>query len=502
MSGNMLKIGPFTRGLNNLSDPTSINDAELAVCNNWDFDTDGTLISRPPFVQDTITSPVAGQNVRYLGYFVSQAGATYLIGATNSAVWYLSSGVWTSIASTFTAECAVQYLGKMWIPSIPGSSVAGGSWDPIAGFTTVSSMPKGSAMAVFKERLWIAAGVRETTNDSRLYFSAIGDGTTWNPADFIDVSKGDGQHLIDIYSLSTNLFLFKEDSTYVLQYDSSPNKGVVSSISKVIGVDGIDCVAQYENILYVMYQGFLYELINYMYNKTNIRVSLTKNVAGTFFQNEWVALIGTRIVVFYYGNLYVFHLLTRTWSSWSLTVNVAAPVFVPNSANGGALATYMAASSVIGDTKTYTFKDGYDSTRTESGVHARLETKIYDFNSPNVFKKLYWWGADVQLNGQVDGYVVPVIYNFSVTWAQMAAFTWAQVASNTWARPSEVDISIHETVTTTGAIRKFLKFMKMARFRNVYFILDFTISDWQNPVRVYSLTPVIATKEQVVKTVN
>jgi hypothetical protein len=502
MPGNMLKLGPFTGGLNNFSDPTAIKDQELAVCQNFDFDVDGTLISRPPFTVDGTTGPVAGQNVDFIGFFTDLTGASYLLGATTSALYYRTSGAWTLITNTYAPDAGVQYLDKMWLPAPPGSANPGGSWSPSGGFTAIPTMPKGSAISIFKERLWIAAGPLETTNGSRLFFSAIADGTTWNGADFIDVNKGDGQKLIDIYSLSTNLYLFKENATFVLQYDSAPNKGVINPVSKTIGVAGIRCVVQYENILYLFYGDYLYELINYTFNKTNIRVSIVNNSSGTYSTDIWVSLIGNRVLVFYYGNLYVFYLFTRTWSKWVLATQVARPYYQPNSAIAGADATYVCNSNSVADVHTYTFKDGYDPARTEAGVHARLETKIYDLNSPNMFKKLYWWGADAFFNGTVDCYVVPVIYNFSVTWAQMAAFTWAQVTSNTWARPSETDISIHEQVTAPGPVRKFIKIMKSIRFRNVYFILDFTVSDWLNPVKVYSLTPVVAVKEQVPKTVN
>jgi hypothetical protein len=501
-NSSMLKLGPFTGGLNNFSDPTSIKDTELAVCKNFDFDVDGTLISRPPVTQDSVTGPITGQNIDLLGYFRSQTGSVYLIGSTTSAIYYLSSGTWNLITNTYAADCAIQYLDKMWIPAIPGSANPGGSWDPSGGFSAVASMPKGSAIAIFKERLWIAAGKSETVNGSRLYFSGIGDGTAWAGADFLDPNKGDGQKLVDIYALSSNLFLFKENGTYVLQYDSSPSKGVINPVSKTIGVADIRCIAQYENILYIFHGGFLYELINYQFNKTNIRNNITKGAAGSYLTNIWVALVGNRIVVFYYGNYFIFYLFTRTWSQWTFTSPVARFYYTPDSANAGSLASYVSNSNAVGNEHTYTFLDGFQASRSESGVHARIETKIYDLNSPNLFKKLYWWGADVLVNGTVDAYAVPVIYNFTVTWAQMASFTWADVINNTWARPSETDISVHEIVSSIGAIRKFLKFMKSMRFRNAYFILDFTITDWVNPSRIYSITPVVAVKQQVPKTTN
>lgn len=497
----MLKLGPFTGGLNNFSDPTSIKDTELSVCKNFDYDVDGTLISRPPVVIDSSTGPVAGKNVDIIGYLITTTGTVYLIACSNNNIYQRSSDVWTLIQSGVKSSACVQYLNKIWIVADPDSANNGGSWDPVAGWTTVASMPKGSAITIFKERLWIAAGKLEPTNNTRLYFSAIGDGATWAGADFIDISKGDGQDLVDLYSLSTNLYLFKENSTHVLQYDSSPSKGVVNPVSKTIGVADIRCVVQYENILYVYHNGYLYELINYQFNKVNIRVDITKNSSGTYFKNVHLSLLGNRIVVFYYGNIFVFYLFTRTWSQWTTAIAQNRFWYIPNSAVGSIPGSYQSASNIVDDRNTYNFLDGLAASRSET-INARFETKIYDFNSPNLYKKLYWWGVDLLSSNTVDAYAVPVIYNFGVTWDQMAAFTWDQVANNTWDRPADIDISIHENIPMPGANRKFLKVQKSCRFRNIYFILDFTITDWLNAVRIYSVTPVINVKEQVAKTTN
>ena len=503
MAGTLLQLGPFKGGLNNASDPTNINDAELAVAQNWDYDVDGTLISRPAIVTDSSTGPAASQNTDFLGYFTDSAtGTTYLIASTATQIWFRSSGAWTSITTGFKASAATQYLDKMWIVAEPGSASNGGSWSPSGGFATVATMPKGTAITTFKDRLWIAAGKLEQTNGSRLYFSAIADGTTWNGADFIDVNKGDGQKLVDLYSLSTNLYLFKDNSTYVLQYDSSPSKGVVNAVSKTIGVADIRCVVQYENILYLFHGGYLYELINYSFNKVNIRTNITANASGTYFRNIHVSQVGNRIIVFYYGNTYVFYLFTRTWSKWTAIVPVSKLWAVPGSASGAIPQAYSVASNTSSDRTTYTLNDGYSSVWTESGVHSRFETKIYDFHAPNLFKKLYWWGIDALTVGQVDTQVVPVLYNFAETWTQMSAFTWGQLLTNTWARPSETDISVRESLMTVGSVRKFLKLLKTVRFRNVYFVMDATISDWANPTRVYSVTASVNMKEQVAKTIN
>jgi hypothetical protein len=501
MSGSPIKLGPFKGGLNNVSDPTSISDTELSVAINWDYDVDGTLISRPALVADSTPGPVVATNVDIIGWFVDSAGASYMIGSTNAGIYYKASGVWTLIVAGFKSSAATQYLDKMWIVAEPGSGVNGGSWSPSGGWTTVATMPKGMAVTTFKERLWIAAGQLEPTNGSRLYFSAIADGTTWNPADFIDINKGDGQKLLDIYSLSSNLYCFKSGSTYVLQYDSSPTRASVNSVSRTIGVESSRCIVQYENILYVFHKGYLYELINYTFNKVNIRTDIGDNASGSFYLPVHVSLVNNRVIVFYYGNIYVFYLFTRTWSRWD-NVMFGRLSFNPTSGSGSILASYTGGSNAIGDRSTYTLTDGYTTGLVEPGFEAELQTKIYDFNSPNLFKKLYWWGADVLTSGDVIATVTPVIYSVSITWDDLAALTWDDVAANTWARPLNKDVSVTETISTPGAVRKFLKFMRSIRFRNVIFTLKFTVTDWANPTRVYSISPVVATREQVTKDVN
>src|ERR1044071_2281080 len=207
MPATTLKIGPFTGGLNNVSDPSSIDDKELSLVENFDYDVNGTLLSRPPIQVESTTGPTPGVNIDILGFYTSPAGAVYVIGATSSGLYYRAGGSWTLIQSGIKPVSLVQYLDKVWVVVDPTSGANGGSWSFSAGWSTVASMPKGASITVFKERLWITGGKNDSVNGSRLYFSAIADGTTWSGSDFIDISKGDGQSLVDLYSISTHLFL-------------------------------------------------------------------------------------------------------------------------------------------------------------------------------------------------------------------------------------------------------------------------------------------------------
>jgi hypothetical protein len=493
-----LKLGPFSMGLNNVSDPSAIDDKELSVCQNFDFDVNGTPTSRPPIQAESSVGPVVATNIDILGFYTSPAGAVYVLGATTNALYYRSGATWTLITSGLKPVTLTQYLDKVWVVVDPTSGANGGSWSFSAGWSTVASMPKGGAITVFKERLWITGGKNDSVNGSRLYFSAIADGTTWNGSDFIDVSKGDGQSLIDLYSLSTNLYLFKNNSTYVLQYDSAPGKGVVNKISNTIGVYDTRCIVQYENVLYIFHGGYLYEMVNYVYNKTNLKVNILRNASGATFNTATVSLVGSRVIVQYLNNYFIFYLFTRSWSQWN-PPPVARFWPVPNTNPQ----QYIMNSNSVGSNVTYDFFSEYITGRSEAGtVYAKMETKVFDFDAPNLFKKLYWWGADVTASGTMQAWIIPVRYNVSATWNDVASLTWDQILLNTWDRVQDIDNSITEIVVSSGAQRKFYKFLKTVRFRNVYFRLWFTISDWVNPTCVFSLTPVVSMKELVPKTVN
>lgn len=508
--GQGLRLGPFKGGLNTSSDPTAIQDTELAECINFDFDTDGALTSRPP-VTDLLTGPVASQNFELLGYYVDSSGANWLIGSSDNAVYYLGSGAWVQITTGFRARAMVQYLDKAWLVAEPGSASNGGSWVPTtigaAGtFTTVASMPKGMGAGIYKERMFIVAGSLATTNASRLSFSNLADPATWSGSDFVDITPGDGQKLIDLFVIGSNVYLFKHDSTYVYSYDSSPTKGVINTVSKVVGASDTGCVVQYENYLMVYHEDFVYEMVNGVYQKLNTRVDFVPDFTlGTaYFKANSLSLVGDRLMVRYFDKIYVFNLKTRTWGTWTTTKVFSRFLSEPRASNSLSLRRYVSGSAVSLDRATYAVQDGFDATASES-MTCRMSSKIFDFDSPEQFKRLYWWGVDIISTGDVTGMVVPVIYTFNVTWDSLAAFTWDQMAAFTWGQPGNVIPVVSDTANTAGSVgRKFIKFLKALRFRSVYFTIELTTTGTTStaPVKLFTINPVIGLKERVPKKVN
>lgn len=508
--GQDLRLGPFVGGLNTSSDASAIKDTELAICDNFDIDQDGALTCRPP-ITSLLDGPVAGENIDLLGYFVDSNGANWLIGSTNSAVYYLGSGAWVQITTGFRATAMVQYLNKAWLVAQPGSASNGGSWVPTtvgaAGtFTTVASMPKGGAAGIYKERLFVVPGDQATSNESRLTFSNVADPTTWTGTDFVDIVPGDGQKLLDLFVVGSNMYLFKNDSTYVLSYDSAPKNGVVNNISKVVGVSNARCVVQYENYLMVYHENFVYELVQGNYQKLNYKVDFVADFSGgtTYFRATSLSLVGERLIVRFFDKTYVFNLATRTWTTWSSTFNPTNWVATPQASNATTLRKYVACAAQATSRFTYQIQDGFDASASESFT-CTMATRIFDFDSPGQFKKLYWWGADVMSTGMVTGVATPVIYTFNVTWNSLSTKLWSDMTAFTWGQPGNVLPVVTDTVDTAGSVaRKFPKFLKALRFRSMSFAIQMNTTGTTStaPVKIFTVNPVIALRERVPKKVN
>lgn len=317
MVGQPLRLGPFIGGLNTASDPTAIGDAELAVCDNFELDIDGSLVSRPPITE------LAGhtgwtQRIVMLGEAVF-SGTHYLIGSNSNGVYQFTGGTWTLITNTIQCSVAIQYANFVYLVAIPGSANPGGKWSPGGGFSTIAALPKGQAAVVHKARLFVVPGMDSLTNTSRVQFSDADDLDTWNPVNFIDVSQGDGTKLIDIVVFQDNLLLFKNRSTYALAYDIRPTDAVLREVSSTIGSERQYNVANFENQVYLYHRGWVYEIINYDFHRLNTKVPfVADSTTPSAFSSEhtFVSLIEDRLICRVQNKIYIYGLKTRTWAEW------------------------------------------------------------------------------------------------------------------------------------------------------------------------------------------
>lgn len=515
MPGQPLKVGPFVGGQNTYSDPTAIGDTEALEITNFDVDIDGSLVTRPPIVKEN--DPPSQFTVRLLGWFTWTTGARYLIaavidpaGTTSTLVYDPVALTWSTITTTFAATAMVQYQNKAHLIAHPTEADPGGNWDPTAGFTAVAAMKKGVTACVYKERIFVGEGGQSNTS-SRLWFCVAGTPATWNASDFIDVKAGDGQSIVDIITYSDAITIFKQNSTYILAYDSKVSGAQVRLISGTIGVAGRDCVIEYENSLYLLHGKEVYQVTNWNYSKINLKVPLefVNSHPSDLLTPFNVSQINDRMILRYYDKYYIWGLKTRIWVEWATSAPplgkfMKIPTDSLTATTDVFLATGQWKKGLTNAASMYSFMETFTAPRTET-INWVLVTKSYDFEAPYTYKRLFWWGVDIISKSSLLAQVFPISYGRKITWAQARTRTWAQARAFTWARGADIAVNVDTSVSVTGTVdRTFIKLLKSLRFRQVNFKFSGTNQGNAStaPMRIFAITLFVDTKEKVVAKVT
>jgi hypothetical protein len=226
-------------------------------------------------------------------------------------------------------------------------------------------------------------------------------------------------------------------------------------------------------------------------------------------QARAVSLFNDRIIFSYFNYLYVFGLRTRTWSVWSSTVHGAIGEIFAAVTDSDFEEAIMFSSAIVPSGSSRSAKTLHISdvvgTDAEEFV-CTAQTKNYNYQSSSTYKRLFWWGVDAVFRGQVTATVTPITFNVAVKWSEIATFTWASVDENTWNQPAFPGADVQTIRDTQGnsALRKFVKFLKALRFRQVHYRLEFETDGSLSsaPVQLFSLMTYVRAHQRVSKTIT
>lgn len=525
MVAQPLQLGPFTGGLNRSSHPTIVGDKDLVECLNFELDIDGSLTNRPAI--QVIEEGATDERFLIFGSAVFD-GTLYLFGTQDGSTYVSSDegATWTELEpSSVPRECTSMavYSNTVWLPATPGSANGGISWTPSGGAVAVADMPRGVNCIVHKNRLYIVPGVDASSNESRLYFSSAADFTDWPVDNFIDVAQGDGTALNNLIVYQDNLLLFKEESTHVLAYDLDPSDAILREINPVVGSSGHFGVTQHENAAYVLFNGKVFEIVNFDFRFLSIKVPFEFDSSlpvNTSVRNEpeHITLLGDRLIVRFFNRTYAYGLRTKTWSEWQKTDDtetvewhIFGPLIRGQAMQGTGVYTYYTSYSFdmndasgykiikIVEAPTVTDIEGFGN----NTFYCVATTKDYDMADPIRYKRLMWWGADLVSGNEIVGSVEPITLVFSPTWEQLGDTTWSELG--TWDNLVE---SLSPTQTTVDADNNFdtnktVKFRKSLRFRKVNFSVRLeTNGTTLQPAKIISYIAFVATKQTVSKQVT
>jgi len=509
-----IRLGPFVQGLNTFSDPTAIGDTEVSELINFETDIDGSLVNRPPIVAVGLEVPGAATfGINVLGFYEGDSGVKYLIATNrNNSTYYFDGTSWVLITNTIAATAIAQYRSELWLVAGPASANPGGKWSPGGGFVADANMPKGGCAVAHKDRVWIGPGATAVSNGARLYLSSIVSGAVNWPAvpNFLQIGAGDGQNIVDIGIYYESLLIFKQGSTYRYSFTGDPSLGVISRVSDNVGAISKGCFASYKNEIYVLFDNTVYQFSSYNYQELNMKVPLVaNNPAANLAEQTSISVWADRIFVQYYDVTYVYNLNTRTWSKWeSVSVDFMGRFWAIPGQQGTTPTAYTYRTAKTGYLGLFRCIDAITSASEE--ITCKVVTKNYDYQSPNRFKRLLSWGVDVISKVQIEGKVIPVTYATAVTWDQLknSGVTWEYLKTNgfTWDRPLDFSVVIADSVPTAGSGtgRKYVKFLKSIRFRQVSFELSaVTMGDSGTaPLRVFNIITRVSEKSNTSKKIS
>jgi hypothetical protein len=516
MPGTPYPLGPFTAGMNNISEEATVDDNQVTLAKNLELDFDGSYRSRPAIVADAAT-PVGGQQLTALGYYVRDDGTTFLVCTTNAKTWLYDietkafTEIWANKASGFC-----QRENKVVLIS---ESVAGGYWEG-GTFTATASMPVGSQIVVYQDRLW-AVGVPGTSLQNRVYFSNITTAGTsptsiwdWTTAtDWIEVSKGDGERITALVADANALLIFRTRSFWRFTYPNSPFKGTLREQVATLGADSRYAVVPYESYYLVFNQGVFYQLINFQYYPLNNKRIEFRGAAlggGLVADREVVlSIFGARCLVWYYGTIYSYDIITNTWSMWeSPTTSAAQFLQIPQTSLDGSARQALALSGEQGKLGLYrVIDDELPAGAAGESMTCVLRTKSYDFDEAAQFKRLYYWTFEVRTSSGAVGVAYPsAIPTDAVTYDDLDATDYDTLDLGSWDNPL---ILVPSYVTdapfpAAAPVRALVKAIQAARFLRMHFeiTLECDGTARTSPSRIYSITPYVRIKASVAKQVS
>lgn len=364
MPGSPVKIGPFVGGLNNVSKAGESKDNEVVELINFELGLDTSLVSRPPIEVVTGTNGTSTNRWEVLGIYRITAGDWYVVvnqptGPTVYSVNAYPLGDFSAAPTVIKTTTGlnnkvvsfVQYNDWCYFNVNYGATDTGFRWKSGSAVAAIATMPRGSVMVSWKDRLWVT-GTGNGADGNYVWFSSV-DGTgphpeTWNTSvDFFNTDPGVGGLNTALLPLTSSILIFKADATYRFTFASAPKSGEVVKLSGQVGAAGPTSVIAFENYCYVYDQGRVYELINQRFSQINLNVvfSTATDSPDADAPSVDLSIINRRLVVRYFNTIYSYSIDTRTWSQWKVEAGTPGKFLeIPTDSSSSAPSTYIAAS--------------------------------------------------------------------------------------------------------------------------------------------------------------
>ncbi len=425
MAGSPVAIGPWNGGLNIREDPRLIADNQLAECINFDVGRAGELTIRtglkvagtPDPVAVTILASLPLTSVNSILYLRTLETTPRILYSRNPLAG--TSETWKALGSTAAKTTLAVVLGVDAVNTttpyawfIPHGSAAVGVRHNLVSdvVESVTAMPRGSGGIVFKSRLFIWGAMTSGAGTQRIYYSAVGDFTSWPANNFFDVGPGDGETVSALAIQGDTLFIFKSASTWALYFDTDPFLGSLRKVNNEIGVTTPQAVATYQNDLYIISNAGVYRVVNLIFEEISKDLGLE---SFRIFNNlnmhpDSISVVGSKIVCcigttdpLIPYKYYIYFTEIGAWSEYQF--GGFHPTRFETHVDTVALQhQYITRrnSNILYHMQPFNRTDTNYGDSPNDATVAMFATKKYAYGMISAFKRIFWWTVEVTGNGK------------------------------------------------------------------------------------------------------
>jgi hypothetical protein len=241
------------KSLNLNQEPYALGNEELVECKNFDLNVGGELTKRKGFDSfgDEADLPT-GYERDIMGFYRTSDFEKFIV-HSNEDAWETTDGVnWSEInLGRPGTEYGLQYYNKYYFFQRNGTMIEYDSTQSPSVTNVISGSPEASFGIVFKDRIFALNGEFDHDGrENRLYFSEPGKPTSWPSTNFIDVSPGDGDVLVNMVPYTDVVFIFKKTSIWALHIEADPADWSLRQVNDRIGCVGKYALQQHKEQVY------------------------------------------------------------------------------------------------------------------------------------------------------------------------------------------------------------------------------------------------------------
>lgn len=217
--------------------------------------------------RDTVNAVVTIVATANSKLWASDDVAAYIPETGTSVTWTDRTGALA--AASLSGNTTFDFLNNILVGSANSAS-SGAIFKMTAynanGAALGGSPPSGDIVKQCNNFMFISRNLSGTTTQSKVYWSNVNDPETWTAANVLDFNKNDGEPIMALGSIGTDLYIFKKTSIGRLSTVTITTSGAVTLGPLVTVIRGIGCCGPLAldnlpsgNIVFIGFDGHFYE---------------------------------------------------------------------------------------------------------------------------------------------------------------------------------------------------------------------------------------------------